>query len=866
MQYINPFDLLGIMTDNLSDVNSYSINKSKRQLIAEIELSDTNTIIHDGVELNKGDCIKIIDELDNKDSKEFHFFIYGNLALKKFLTTGDIGFFENFQTESIYNLPEFLDFISPYFTQQYDKTFLDNYKQANHDTLIKLLANKPIVNALHYENCYKSTYSYIKEIDNEIKNIISEISSGKSSFINIKFVGLDKLIVEKINIDLLNLLPSYFQSLRNQLAMSIRNLARDINNKPFEYFEPAFRIIEVAYNISIDALTKQTISKGYFVIKKNYEEEVSKLEAIKREDENSRIITKWTEVESQIELIKNDVFDGNSRFISVNFLSFDIFILQIINIKELNNLTPNFQGIRTRIAEIVRILAKTINNEPYHNYKVAFDIINIAKDINTTGNTLDNIQNTFQTIKSNFDKELKQLQQSSTISFKNEYGYQQFDMFPKATWIEKANSIESIKNEIINGNSKFINSNFSTLYTAILQIVDVSSLNSLSEIHQKLRNQIAESIHILAKIIFDKPYQNFNVAYDLICLAESIKADGEIEISILQTHKNIKSKIIEKQASSKPRYESYSDKKYSKPKNVIKGIIIFVVVVLVFNFIQLIFKTETTRNTAQTNKTTEQNEKTIKSSNYSNTSTDNSSNTTITAGTPALDTLKLLVNAHNIYNRLLEINSNQPEKNQLALGSEQEFKNDIRSNTYDIIVKRWGDIGCSKKEFYNAFNSCIDVTHENNVSLPVFSYPKMTNGDIKGSSKVHPKYDMENNYKIIIECGNNADVAVKLVDCLTNKNIRYVYVEKNTTYSIDNIPEGKYKLKIAYGENWGIRDGEKLGQGRFTYHSACKKSKKILNFYQYSSFTVGLNVTYNKNDNMNKFDTNNISDKEFYNE
>src|ERR1035437_4463990 len=301
IQYVNPFDLLGITTENLSDVNSYSINKSKRKLITEVELSNSKTSTYDCIELNTGDCIKIIDELDNKDYKEFHFFTYGNLPLKKFLTTCDIRFFENFQTESIYNLPEFLEFISPFFTQQYDRTLLDNYKQANRNTLVKLLANKPIVNSLYYEKCFKSTYSYIKEIDNEIKIIINEISNGKSPFINKQFVGLDLLIVEKVNVDLLNILPSYFQSLKNQLAMSIRNLARDINNKPFEYFEPAFRIIEVAYNISIDALTKQTISKGYFVIKKNYEDEVSKHEATKREDENRRIITKWTEIENQIE-------------------------------------------------------------------------------------------------------------------------------------------------------------------------------------------------------------------------------------------------------------------------------------------------------------------------------------------------------------------------------------------------------------------------------------------------------------------------------------------------------------------------------------------------------------------------------------
>ena len=131
MQYINPFSLLNIKSDNLADVNNAIINRAKRKLLAEIELSDDNTTDYYGYELTKSDCIRVIDELDNKDKKEFHFYINQNEHLNNFLSTRSLSFFENYKIDSIYKLPEFLDFISPYFCEQYDKILSENYKTGN---------------------------------------------------------------------------------------------------------------------------------------------------------------------------------------------------------------------------------------------------------------------------------------------------------------------------------------------------------------------------------------------------------------------------------------------------------------------------------------------------------------------------------------------------------------------------------------------------------------------------------------------------------------------------------------------------------------------------------------------------------------
>jgi len=112
--YINPIALLNFTAESDIGLDSYTIRKAKRSLIADIELSDTNAINFNGVELTKSDCLRVIDELDDKDKKDFHYFIFEHKPLLNFLTNGDLTFFTNYKIESIYKLPEFINFISPY--------------------------------------------------------------------------------------------------------------------------------------------------------------------------------------------------------------------------------------------------------------------------------------------------------------------------------------------------------------------------------------------------------------------------------------------------------------------------------------------------------------------------------------------------------------------------------------------------------------------------------------------------------------------------------------------------------------------------------------------------------------------------------
>ena len=69
--YINPIELLNLDTNSPNGLDGSSIRKAKKSLLAEIELSDTDNIIYNSIELTKSDCIKAIDDLDHKEILDF---------------------------------------------------------------------------------------------------------------------------------------------------------------------------------------------------------------------------------------------------------------------------------------------------------------------------------------------------------------------------------------------------------------------------------------------------------------------------------------------------------------------------------------------------------------------------------------------------------------------------------------------------------------------------------------------------------------------------------------------------------------------------------------------------------------------------
>lgn len=637
MHYINPFDLLNIQSENLSDIDSSTIRRAKKNLLADIELSDNDTINHNGIELTKSDCIRAIDDLDHKDKNEFHYFIFKNPDLNSFLTNGNLRFFKTYKSESIYKLPEFLDFISPFFTFQYDKQLSLNYKKRNIDNVKLLLSTKPITNEDSRELCFKGTYTTIKEIENEIIALNKNITDKKSTFIENNFNGLATLIAKKVEVELLNILPIYFQSLRNSLAQTIRNLARDINNDPYNNYKPAYEIIDIANNVSTDGLIKQTISKGYYIIKKNYDDSLPKSIPLRAQ---ALTTVSEPETEEDEEIEEDKIQEKSTEYKSNTFYKVFLFVSCGLLIWAVFNSTTRFI-----------ILS-------WYAYSYLSTIYSFIKKP---------------------------------------------EVFKAHTSTDK-------------------------LFFFISLIICASAyFNNYAAIFFLLYLFVGCCFKLYYDLVLNKPYnKNKSFAYLVLAL---------IGTYYLNTNDNI------------------------------------------FNNQNSVSKQEVVQ-------------------------------------TPS---------------------SNEP----------------VSSNT-----------------------SSEPVENTLPPPKPVYNYPSIENGNITGCSNIKAKYNKKIDNKLIISCGSNANVAVKMIDYATEKSIRYIYIQKNSTYTIRNIPEGKYYLKIAYGSEWGVKDGESICEGRFTTNTLYKKGDEVLDYnliysgdggYQIPSFSLKLDVVFTE-DNMNKFKTDNINENEFYNE
>ena len=147
------------------------------------------------------------------------------------------------------------------------------------------------------------------------------------------------------------------------------------------------------------------------------------------------------------------------------------------------------------------------------------------------------------------------------------------------------------------------------------------------------------------------------------------------------------------------------------------------------------------------------------------------------------------------------------------------------------------------------------------------------------SSDMHACYEYSNEKGTIenfmeIKVGDGTDLTLRLLDAETNNCIRYVYIRKNDTYKLTNIPLGNYKIKYATGFGWFGKYENNICKGKFVMSPEYHLTEDILEFKldtivdgdsrytEFSTYTYFFNVNSNNTD-AKPFDTKSISEEEF---
>ena len=169
-----------------------------------------------------------------------------------------------------------------------------------------------------------------------------------------------------------------------------------------------------------------------------------------------------------------------------------------------------------------------------------------------------------------------------------------------------------------------------------------------------------------------------------------------------------------------------------------------------------------------------------------------------------------------------------------------------------------------------------DKQGDNNVVTPVqetmmskgweLSTPE--GGDFDESMGIKPVYGLQDNY-FDITIGQGFSVAVKIMSLNESKCIRYIFVPEGQTVTVNEIPQGKYYLKLTYGNDWMVKTEGNHTFGKFTKNAFYEKSTNIFDFGMKNSTQI---VNYKLEINVidgsakNNFQTIAINETEFEND
>jgi hypothetical protein len=360
MSFLNIYDLA--QKYGISELETSSFVKSKRRILAEIELDDDQVEIRNKT-FSKSDVLNLFDEVDkNNQILNFHATIFKNMNLNSFL----YGTSKKIPTK-LFNDPlgrpnnDFIDFISPYYAKQFKVL----YKEAFGTSNIQVLKYIPEVSSQFLEEVYSPILKIIEDFKNDLylSNVKNKLTSSE---------------IEK-----LNSLPEYFMKSRSDIALKIRSLSVDAWNKN-ENLDLAFQILDLGFKLKVNQSTKQRL-----------DEDKQGLEDLKQKKKEEEKIEGFIELLNSIEEIKkysaNPSKIYNSLAPKLRKLDFykakEIVIKLIENDSRIDYFKKNLiikntttEKVKETIIEHIKQLAKSCRNT-HNDYSTAEKFDDLAYEV-----------------------------------------------------------------------------------------------------------------------------------------------------------------------------------------------------------------------------------------------------------------------------------------------------------------------------------------------------------------------------------------------------------------------------------------------------------------------------------------------------
>lgn len=232
MQYHSPFHYLPPDLQSEVLASPQQIKLLRKRLLAEIELSPTQSIVKEGKELTKFDVISLFDQLNDPDLVKIHGEVFKSRELLRFLENKKLPHAFRFTENPILHTEKAMVFLSPYYksvsidllNQAYNKKevhVFGRFFDAEH-----LLTNEDIF------EIYEQVSRKFRSFENQLKSLEYQIKEEEEK---ITASNVDALQLNR-QIAILNTLPEHFEQLREDLARYINNVGAALINQSYNEF------------------------------------------------------------------------------------------------------------------------------------------------------------------------------------------------------------------------------------------------------------------------------------------------------------------------------------------------------------------------------------------------------------------------------------------------------------------------------------------------------------------------------------------------------------------------------------------------------------------------------------------------------
>ena len=295
------------------------------------------------------------------------------------MVNGNENVFTNFKQDSIFKLPEFVKFISPYYAPKFDKALLNAFENEDVEQTKSILKTSFLISQGEINIAYKSVSNNIQNRIDEIAEIKRDIKNEESVYNEDDIDEVVDLVVGNFPSEILNCLPNYFQSQILKIANEINYLNVVIWDN-FDNTQVCNDLLEHVLTLNIGGLDKPTFQKNYEIVRKKNQERIE-------QEKNAPILRKYAGYLIQTKTKLKEIEDKTTT--PSTLLSW---VNSSISISDVNNLPSVFDEIKNQVALSLRAMSVEVWNS-FSNIDVSIDLINKANNITgLKSETTDNLQ------------------------------------------------------------------------------------------------------------------------------------------------------------------------------------------------------------------------------------------------------------------------------------------------------------------------------------------------------------------------------------------------------------------------------------------------------------------------------------------